>query len=1183
MAYIFKAFIFFLLINLFFVSKFQIITNPMEIIEESDIDDYVIALNSYSVILDESKDELIIQKDPNQIIYEGKSYFLCPSFFLCSDQSNISFLFAENNYYNKTPNICNDHSINSLSIITNLPSEIQYYGFIREKYYASYSPGTYSLSTIKNNEIIIYGKQGDNLYFKYIEDNKTYTLEIDNIKDIISCKLIDSARYVCAYFINNAIKVDILVLNYNPFYGIRLSIQKTIQLNEFTDFDNLILYDVVNYASYKLLCASKKETKGTKCTGIYVTCEYNYYNLDPFTTELSYQELEDGYLVSLYQNHECYITGFNSEFLLCCGDINIIKCYRNSKIDFNTINVFTIDLIGTITNIIISNNSDHALISYKNDTSNKNYLYKYYIYPPKCENKTFEITTFGSLEINLTKIFEKKTNTKYYLKFNNLASDYGIIKIGKEEINSTDSIVELKPEMDYFYFTSNNYNITNNYDIVYNISIKETYSAVCKITLKINACYQSCKNCFENIDSSTDENHNCIDCKEEENYFHYSEEENNCYNEEQIKQKFNHYYFDSQGRFFQKCNLACKTCNGPSENNCLTCENYLLYAYNGNCIPECPNKTFETTDIEGNKICKDCYPNCATCQELGTHANMSCLSCSNNQIKYEKNCFEISDNIVKSFHNPEDYNEITSCQELYGKYIIENTNECIDELKIGYFVSNEQTGILSPCHPDCKTCSRNFTDSNTNCDSCSNETLIVLEGKCVENFSEGYFQNDTHSLKFSYNLILTDTGDYVSECPNGTYLFNGNFTCLKYCPSNYEINEEQNACIIKSYAQTSSDEFKNQILTNITAFVNSSALINGSDFIAVILSSDEMDPKDQLKKGISAVELGNCTKEIKEYYNISKNESLIILNMESKRNETKINEENNRNDNSFDVGKNSQIEIYDNTGRKLNLSVCKENIKIMKYIGDLKEELNIESAMSFADSGIDVFNARDEFFNNICHEYNNKDGKDIIIDDRRTDIYKNVSFCEQGCTYKGMDYELMIANCICDSSIMQANNENNIASNDNKEEKLNFKTLKNSFLESLFDFNFNVINCYNLVFNLKFLKGNIGFYSMMTLFISQLICFFIYLSKKLKSLKKYLLLFNNSNPKTSLSFPPKKYNNSKTIQFNNNNQEKKLVKNSKKNFKNQKEKNKLFTIEEETNNECNTKRKICFMDDENNL
>ena len=310
----------------------------MKIIEEADIDDYVISLDSYSVILDESKDELIIKKEPNQIIYEGKSYFLCPSFFLCSDQSNISFLFAENNYYNKTPYICNDHSINSLFNITNLPSEIQYYGFIREKYYASFSLGSDSLSSIQINEVIIYGKQGDNLYFKYIEDNKTYTLEINNIKDIISCKLIDSSRYVCAYFINNAIKVDILTLNYNPLSGTSLSIQNTIQLNGFADFDNLILYDVVNYASYKLLCASKKEPKWTICTGIYVSCEYSY-SFSTYTTELRNEELEESYPVSLSQNHECYITGFNSEFLLCCGDINIINCYRNSKIDFNTINI----------------------------------------------------------------------------------------------------------------------------------------------------------------------------------------------------------------------------------------------------------------------------------------------------------------------------------------------------------------------------------------------------------------------------------------------------------------------------------------------------------------------------------------------------------------------------------------------------------------------------------------------------------------------------------------------------------------------------------------------------------------------------------------------------------------------------------------------------------------------------
>ena len=161
-----------------------------------------------------------------------------------------------------------------------------------------------------------------------------------------------------------------------------------------------------------------------------------------------------------------------------------------------------------------------------------------------------------------------------------------------------------------------------------------------------------------------------------------------------------------------------------------------------------------------------------------------------------------------------------------------------------------------------------------------------------------------------------------------------------------------NTCVKKPYEQTSSTEFKEQLLNNITEHVNSSELINGSDFTAMVLSSDDMDPKEQLKKGISAIDLGNCTEQIKEYYNISQNESLIILNSETKRNETKINEEKDADDDSIDVGKTTRIEIYDYSGRKLNLSVCKEDIIIMKYIGDLTKELDIDNAMAMDERGV---------------------------------------------------------------------------------------------------------------------------------------------------------------------------------------------------------------------------------------
>jgi hypothetical protein len=113
----------------------------------------------------------------------------------------------------------------------------------------------------------------------------------------------------------------------------------------------------------------------------------------------------------------------------------------------------------------------------------------------------------------------------------------------------------------------------------------------------------------------------------------------------------------------------------------------------------------------------------------------------------------------------------------------------------------------------------------------------------------------------------------------------------------------------------------------------------------------------------------------------------------------------------------------------------------MKYKGDLKNELGLDKAMEMAKSGVDVFNARDGFFNDICHE-NNNNGIDITIDDRRADIYKNVSFCDNGCSYKGMNYDLMIANCACDTSIIENNNENNNKIKNNFIDNIHLKIIK---------------------------------------------------------------------------------------------------------------------------------------------
>ena len=233
----------------------------------------------------------------------------------------------------------------------------------------------------------------------------------------------------------------------------------------------------------------------------------------------------------------------------------------------------------------------------------------------------------------------------------------------------------------------------------------------------------------------------------------------------------------------------------------------------------------------------------------------------------------------------------------------------------------------------------------------------------------------------------------------------------------------------------------------------------------------------------------------------------------------KYNNENNItlkiNDNSNNLEKYSQIEVYDLSGRKLDLSVCRNDIKLLKYIGN-DENININSAKNYADMGIDIFNTSSDFFNDICFKCDNDDGKDIILNDRRTDIYKNISFCQNGCKYEGMNYDLMVANCIWDSSSLQGGASQSEYKY-NITETIQFDALIKSFLsDSLLVFNLDILKCYNLVFNAKLLKTNIGFYFMLTMKASQISFLVIFLIKRLKPIKNYLISF------TTLAHPIKR-------------------------------------------------------------
>ena len=152
--------------------------------------------------------------------------------------------------------------------------------------------------------------------------------------------------------------------------------------------------------------------------------------------------------------------------------------------------------------------------------------------------------------------------------------------------------------------------------------------------------------------------------------------------------------------------------------------------------------------------------------------------------------------------------------------------------------------------------------------------------------------------------------------------------------------------------------------------------------------------------------------------------------------------------------------------------------------------LDISSISSFNDLGIDIFNIKDSFFNDLCNSYSSFDN-DIILEDRIKYIFKNYSLCENGCEYNNFNIESMLITCECK---VKENISTFIY-------PLKFEQPKES---SIMDSNIGVIKCYNLVFSFNGKLSNIGFWIFLILIIVNIIFLFLYFSNGIKSIIIYL-------------------------------------------------------------------------------
>ena len=109
--------------------------------------------------------------------------------------------------------------------------------------------------------------------------------------------------------------------------------------------------------------------------------------------------------------------------------------------------------------------------------------------------------------------------------------------------------------------------------------------------------------------------------------------------------------------------------------------------------------------------------------------------------------------------------------------------------------------------------------------------------------------------------------------------------------------------------------------------------------------------------------------------------------------------------------------MYSSNGTKLDLCVC-DNVTIKVEIPIIdRDSIALTKGKTIKEKeGIDIFNSKDPFFNDICIPYTDENGNDIILFDRKKDIYQNIKICSNGCTYDTIDYSTYKVICQCETS-----------------------------------------------------------------------------------------------------------------------------------------------------------------------
>ena len=286
--------------------------------------------------------------------------------------------------------------------------------------------------------------------------------------------------------------------------------------------------------------------------------------------------------------------------------------------------------------------------------------------------------------------------------------------------------------------------------------------------------------------------------------------------------------------------------------------------------------------------------------------------------------------------------------------------------------------------------------------------------------------------------------------------------------------------------------------------------------------------KNSNEPNISSIDLGTCESKLKGHYNISDNDSLIMLKMDY------YNEEYAQTYVYYEV-----YDPYDHN--KLNISLC-DDLHITISTPVYLDDNSIMLYESLLQSGYNIFDSSDDFYNDICATYTTTNGTDMLIEDRKKNMYSttgNINMCQSGCNF--VSYNTTTKKSVCDCEV-----QTETVTDDISNIEFSTKQLASEFLGTIKNSNFRVLKCYKLAIDTKKIFKNIGRIIMTLFFVIYLISLFCYIIKERKKIDMFINLIIKSKENSSIFNFGEKSEKIK-IKSKDNKKEKEKKSNSKKN------------------------------------